>query len=148
MNTNQSLRLVKFAVLALVTACLGAGLANGQEVQGKFNLPFEIHWGQAVLSPGNYSFRLNSSGASPDYTVVVREEDQAATIITASTRSQSSSGKSGLIVERHGDLGTVRSLRLAEAGLVIYYPTAKAQPPMLAQGPKLIQRIPILMAQK
>ena len=148
MNTNRSLRLMKFAVLALLTACFGASLANAQEVKGKFNLPFEAHWGKAVLAPGGYSFRLNSSGAAPDYTVVVREDDQTATIIMASTRGHSSSGKSGLIVERHGDRGTVRSLRLAEAGLVIYYPAAKTQPPMLAQGPKLIQRIPILVAQK
>jgi hypothetical protein len=148
MNTNRSLRLVKFAGLALLTACFGASLANAQEVQGKFNLPFETHWGNAVLSPGDYSFRLNFSGDSPDYTVLTREQDQKETIIMASTRSHSSSGKSGLIVERHGDRGTVRTLRLAEVGLVIEYPAAKAQPQMLAQGPKLIQRIPILLAQK
>jgi hypothetical protein len=148
MNTNRSLRLVKFAVLALLTACFGASLANAQEVQGKFTLPFETHWGNAVLSPGDYSFRLNFSGDSPDYTVLTREQDQKETIIMASARSHSSSGKSGLIVERHGDRGTVRTLRLAEAGLVIEYPAAKVQPQMLAQGPKLIQRIPILLAQK
>lgn len=148
MKTNRSLSLVKFAVLAVVTACFGAGLANAQEIQGKFNLPFELHWGQAVLAPGDYSFRLNFSGDSPDYTVVTREQDQKETIVMASTRGHSSSGKSGLIVERHGDRGTVRTLRLAEAGLVIEYPAAKVQPQVLAQGPKMIQRIPILVAQK
>src|SRR5208282_5625289 len=100
MNTNKSLRLVKLAVLALVTACFGASLANAQEVQGKFNLPFETHWGNAVLSPGDYSFRLNFSGDSPDYTVLTREQDQKETIIMTSTRGHSSSGKSALIVER------------------------------------------------
>jgi hypothetical protein len=148
MKTNRSLRLVKFAMLVLVTACFGAGLANAQEVKGKFNLPFETHWGNAVLAPGDYTFRLNFSASGGDYTVLVREEDQTATMIMASTRDHSFSGKSGLIVERHGNRGTVRSLRLAEAGLVIYYPAAKAQPEVLAQGPVLIQRIPILMASK
>ena len=148
MNTNRSLRLMKFAVLALVTVCFGASLANAQEVQGKFNLPFETHWGNAVLAPGDYSFRLNFSGGSPDYTVLTREQDQTETIVMASTRSHRSSGKSGLIVERHGNRGTVRSLCLAEEGLVIHYPAAKAQPQLAAQGPKLIQRIPILLAQK
>ena len=147
-NTNQSLRLVKLAVLALLIACFGASLANAQEIQGKFNLPFETHWGQAVLTPGNYSFSLNSSASGGDYTVLVREEDQTATMIMASTRGHNFSGKSGLIVERHGTRGTVRSLRLAEAGLVIYYPAAKAQKPVLAQGPVLIQRVPVLMASK
>ncbi len=148
MNTNRSLKLLTFAVLALVIACFGASLANAQEVKGTFNLPFETHWGNAVLAPGDYSFRLNFSGGSPDNTVLTREEDQSQTMILASTRDHSFTGKSGLIVERHGDRGTVSSLRLAEAGLVLYYPMAKAQPPMLAKGPVLIQRIPILAAQK
>jgi hypothetical protein len=148
MKTNQSLRMVKVAVFALVTVCFGASLANAQEVQGKFTLPFEAHWGNAVLAPGSYSFRLNISNAGPDYTVVVREEDQTATIVMAASRGPSSSGKSGLIVERHGVQKTVSCLRLAEAGLVIYYPPAKAEKAVLAQGPVLTQRIPILMAQR
>ena len=37
---------------------------------------------------------------------------------------------------------------LAEAGLAIYNPAAQVQPQLAAQGPKLIQRIPILMASK
>ena len=148
MKMTQSFNLVKVMLLAVLAAGLSAGLASAQEVQGKFNLPFETHWGQAVLAPGDYSFRLNFSGGSPDYTVLTREQDQKETIIMASTRGQSSSAKSGLIVERHGNRGTVRSLRLAEAGLVLFYPMAKPQPEMLAEGPKLIQRIPILMASK
>ena len=148
MNTNRSLRLVKFAVLALVTACFGASLANAQEVRGKFNLPFEVHWGQAVLPPGNYSFTLNSSAPPPPHTVLVRGENHTANIIVPRVFDHSVSGKSALIVERHGESATVRALRLPDAGLVIYYPVAKAKRQILAQGPVLIQRLPILMASK
>lgn len=148
MKTNLSVSLVKVAVMVLVAGCFGATLASAQEVTGKFNLPFETHWGKAVLAPGDYSFRVNFMGGPPDYTVLTREDDQRQTIVMASTRTQATFSKSGLMVERHGNRGTVSSLRLAEASLVIYYPMAKAQPPMLAKGPVLIQRIPILVAQK
>jgi hypothetical protein len=148
MNTNRSLRLVKFAVLALVTACFGASLANAQEVQGTFNLPFEVHWGLADLRPGNYSFTSDSGPVSPAHTVIVRGENNTACIIVPMVFEHSISGQNALIVERHGESATVRALNLPAAGLVIYYPAAKAQRQILAQGPELIQRLPILMAQK
>ena len=148
MNTNRSLRLVKFAVLALLTACIGASLGNAQTVAGKFNLPFEVRWGQAVLPPGNYSFTLNSTSDLPAYTVVVRGEDRTASMITSPMVDNDFSGKSMLIVERHGERCMVRALRLPAVGLVIKYLEPRAERPVLAQAPVLIQRVPILMAGK
>ena len=147
MNNNRSLRLIKFAGLALLTACMGASLANAQSAAGKFNLPFEVRWGQAVLPPGNYSFTVNSSSAPPN-TVLVRGEDLKPSIILSPVYDYSFSGKNELTVERRGQGGTVRALRLADVGLVIYYPAPKAKMQILAQAPKLIQRLPILIAQK
>lgn len=148
MNTNRSLRMVKFAVLVLLTACMGASLANAQTAAGKFNLPVEVRWGQAVLPPGNYSFTLNFTANLPAYTVVVRGEGHTASMIASTIVDNNHSGKSELIVERNGVRGTVRALRLPYAGLVIYYPVPRAERPVLAQAPALIQRLPILMAQK
>jgi hypothetical protein len=148
MKTNQSLRLVKVAMFALVTACMGASLANAQTVAGKFDLPFEVRWGQAVLPAGNYSFTLSSTAGMPGYTVMVRGENRTASIIASTIIGDNAAGKSALIVERHGEKGTVRSLRLAEAGLVVYYPAAKAERPVLAQAPALVQQLPILMASR
>jgi len=148
MNTNRKLRLVKFAVLAMLTACFGTNLANAQTIQGKFDLPFEVHWGPAVLPPGNYSFTLPSGSGFPANTVIVRGEDDTARIIVSLVHDYSSSGESALIVERCGEKSTVSALRLAEAGLVIYYPAPKARGQVLAQARKQIQRLPVLMAQK
>jgi hypothetical protein len=74
--------------LPLSRACRNHPGAGAPPLLNQGFLPFqrhavihEIHWGQAVLTPGNYSFRLHSSGAHPDYTVLVREEDQTKTII-------------------------------------------------------------------
>ncbi len=148
MNTNRSSRLVKFAVLALLTACFGANLAHAQTLQGKFNLPFEVQWGQAVLPPGNYSFTVSTGTATPKYSVFVSGEDHTTNIITSAIFDDSHSGKSELTVEESGETRAVRTLRLADAGLVFSYPAPKARRQMLAQAPKLIQRLPILMANK
>ena len=64
MNSNRSLRLVKFLVLVLLTACFGASLANAQVAGGKFTLPFEARWGRSILPPGNYSFTLDTTAGS------------------------------------------------------------------------------------
>ena len=148
MNSNQSLRVVRFAVLALVTACMGASLASAQTAEGKFNLPFAVRWGQAVLPPGNYTFTVNSSGGFPANSVVVRGEDLKGNIIMSVAYDDSFSGKNELIVERQGEGGTIRTLRLADVGLVLYFRAHKAERQILAHAPALIQRLPILMASK
>jgi len=148
MNTNRSSRLVKFAVLAMLTACFGANLAHAQTLQGKFHLPFEVQWGQAVLPPGNYSFSVGTGTPSANRSVFVRGEDNTANIIVSPICDDSHAGKNELIVERHGERRAVRELRLADAGLVFSYPAPKAEKQVLAQGPALIQHLPILMANK
>ena len=148
MNSNQSLRVVRFAVLALVTACMGASLASAQTAEGKFNLPFAVRWGQAVLPPGNYTFTVNSSGGFPANSVVVRGEDLKVRIIASTSHDDSFSGKNELIVERQGEGGAVRTLRLAGVGLVLYYRAPKAERQILAQAPVLTQQLPILIASK
>ena len=149
MNTNRSLRLVTFAVLALVTACFALAGPMRRKSRVCFILPFEVHWGPAVLPPGNYSFTpLSATPGVLVHTVIVRGENNKASIIMPMEFDYIFSGKNALIVERHGESATVRALRLPDAGLVLYYPAAKAQRQVLAQGPVLIQRLPILMAQK
>jgi hypothetical protein len=58
------------------------------------------------------------------------------------------SGKNELIVERQGDRGTIRTLRLADVGLVLFFPAPRTEGQILAQAPVLTQRLPILMAKK
>ncbi|MGD0222583.1 MAG: hypothetical protein ABSF71_09600 [Terriglobia bacterium] len=148
MNTNRSSKLVKFVVLALLTTCIGASLASAQTAAGKFSLPFEVRWGQAVIAPGNYSFTVNSSGSSPANTVFVRGENGSPCMIVPLAHDYSFSGKNELIVERQGDRGTIRTLRLADVGLVLFFPAPRTEGQILAQAPVLTQRLPILMAKK
>ena len=77
MNSNRSLRLVKLLMLALLTACFGASLANAQAAHGKFNLPFEARWGQSNLPPGNYSFTLDTTALGARFCCKARRGKQS-----------------------------------------------------------------------
>ncbi len=41
-----------------VAAGLTASQANAQALKGTFNLPFEAHWGNVVLQPGEYQMSV------------------------------------------------------------------------------------------
>jgi hypothetical protein len=43
-----------------VAICAAAGAASAQPlVKGTFTLPYEVHWGKAVLPPGHYSIAID-----------------------------------------------------------------------------------------
>lgn len=146
MNSNGSLRLVKLAVLALLSSGFGASLANAQVYAGKFTLPFEARWGRAVLPAGDYTFTMDS--ASAPFTIIVRGEQDTNIIMTTAGHDTSIARRSVLQVVRHGAGGTIRSLTLAELGVVLYYRAPKGEPAMFAQAPELIQRLPVSPAGK
>ncbi|MGH9357367.1 MAG: hypothetical protein ACRD10_14670, partial [Terriglobia bacterium] len=47
--------------LVLFALLLSPVISHAQDAGGKFNLPYEVHWGNAVLSPGDYNFTVISS---------------------------------------------------------------------------------------
>ena len=55
-------RISSLVTLLGLVVLLVPGFASAQELTGKFTLPFEAHWGQAVLTGGEYTFVI-SSGA-------------------------------------------------------------------------------------
>ena len=43
-----------------IAICAAAGAASAQPlVKGTFTLPYEVHWGKAVLPPGHYSIAID-----------------------------------------------------------------------------------------
>jgi hypothetical protein len=48
--------------LGLVVAIGAASVASAQPlVKGTFDLPYEVHWGKAVLPPGRYSITIDAA---------------------------------------------------------------------------------------
>jgi hypothetical protein len=144
MKQTRSHTTIRLAFFALLATAVSAGLLRAEDPKGTFTLPFEVRWGTAVLPAGDYSFQVDNT----DYIVTIRGENQAAMVLSMPPSANNDHSPSALIIVRHGKRGTVRTLRLAEQNVVFTYPAPKGQPPLLAQAPELLQRIPILMASK
>ena len=144
MTNSRTSTLIRVVFLALLATVASVGLLSAQDAKGTFTLPFEVRWGMAILPAGDYSFKLDNTNSI----VTIRGENQTAMVLSLARSTNNHAGSSALIVARHGKRGTVRALRLAEQKVVISYPAPKGEPPMLAQAPELLQRIPVLMARK
>jgi len=143
MNTNRSFRLVGSMGLAVVCACLWAGVANAQDVlRGKFTLPFDAQWGTATLPAGDYEFTIRSV-ASP-IVVVNQGTRHMAFVLTQGANKDESNKASELYVTRSGGRAAIRMLHSAELGTDFFYNRPKAYGRELAGAPELIERIPVL----
>jgi len=148
MKATRSLKSVRMLLLAVLAVGLSASLANAQEIEGKFTLPFEASWGKTVLPAGDYSFRVNPSlGSSCIVTVSQGRHGVALIVANSATRSEMA-GSSALIAVRSAGSYRIQALRLAEAGVVLEYTPPKAPRPILAEQPVLLQRVALIAAAK
>jgi hypothetical protein len=147
MKSTRSLKSVRILLLAVLAAGLSASLARAQEYEGKFTLPFEAHWGTAVLPAGDYSFRVNP-GEEPCMALVIQGRQGLALIMANSAAKGEVAGSTALIAVRSAGSYRIRALRLAEAGVVLEYSPPKAERQLLAQQPVLLQRVPVIAAGK
>jgi hypothetical protein len=147
MKTIRHYALMKYAAFVLLAICFNAALAAAQDAgavyRGSFHLPFEARWGTAVLPPGDYTLALNSTTVPS--MVTVRGEKTAIMVQAQLMARHTGSDRSALVLVRRAKKGVVRSLYLAEMEIAFHYGLPKEERPVLAQGPQLIQRIPVTM---
>jgi len=156
MNTNRNLRMVKFAPLALLLAAIGPSWASAQDFQGKFTLPFEAQWGNTILQPGSYTLTVGRFQGGQREVMVQTDAGAKATaiIMTQSQNPSPSLSRNNLVCVRGNRGLAVRALEVAPLGETIYFTMPKGdvmyaekrdgkEPPLLAQSPELIQRIPV-----
>ncbi len=113
-----------FVALALT---LAPRAAMAQEtLAGSFTLPFEVHWGEAVLSAGGYTFTTDSSSPA---TMCVHKEGSPYTgyFITAQGLDTipPSSGATKLVIDRQNGEAFVKELQLGNEGLTLLYTAPK-----------------------
>ncbi len=110
--------------LALLAVALSPCWAHAQlAATGEFKLPYEVHWGRVVLSPGEYAFSVQSANL-PCVLVLTRQaKPEAPLMLLASgiSRRTTTSSHSGLNLVLEGEQRTVESLYLGDLGLVLYY---------------------------
>jgi hypothetical protein len=61
---NRICRYVYAVVLVLSALNFSPSLASAQDEGGRFTLPHEVHWQNAIVPAGDYSFTLQSVGSS------------------------------------------------------------------------------------
>lgn len=111
------------SVFALAVG-LSASQANAQVLKGTFNLPFQAHWGQAVLEPGEYVVRL-SAGMSMYPVFYVSGQGQTI-MVTPGTYGATESERSYLRIENVGQAHVIREFRSGVAGELFTFPVPKS----------------------
>jgi hypothetical protein len=139
----------KHSPRSVLGACLLLGLANGQQptdAVGKFTLPFEATWGRAVLPAGDYSFTISHVIGSPQLLAVKTGPRTVALIMASTTKKSNPSDENVLMAVRQGDRHSIHLLKLGCIGEIYTYQPPKGAKPSIAQGPRVLERVPITMA--
>jgi hypothetical protein len=124
MNPKKSLSTIQLLTLGLLVSFLWAGLANAAPLyRGRFTLPYEVRWGQAVLPAGDYLLRFVD--VQTRVFVVIQDANNGKDVAyLAPVTKTEAKGTSALLLADEGDQSVVHSLRLAElAEVFIYEPT-------------------------
>jgi hypothetical protein len=151
--------------LSMVLFALGVAGAKAQQGQGlvvtdaagTFTLPMDAQWGKMALPAGDYSLYYGRvAGGGPSMLEVVgNAKGSPHGFILAQTHNPTSATKSSIVCVREGDTLIVRALEMASVGKTIFFSlphgaqlTAHRQNKRtyeLADGPMLIQRVPLTL---
>jgi hypothetical protein len=148
MNSNIRKHLLKAVVVAsaLLATCLFGGSANAQSFKGKFTLPSETHWGQAVLPAGDYQLRFTQNSFGTEMLVIQNAKSRRIVAFEpVNIREDSTKGESALLITTRGHQRIVHSLRIAELGQAFVYDRALAR---AAEEARQTQDVPVVVAQK
>jgi hypothetical protein len=124
----QKILLVRAAMFFLGAAIAIPSLAQSQPAAA-FRFFKEVHWGSAVLQPGDYFVSI-SAGATPVVTVVQKGGASAATIAPRAVSSETFSGNTRVVMSDDGaGAGAyVTSLYLKNTQTVLTFAAPGAQP--------------------
>ena len=146
MKPKKSFLMIQLLTLGLLVCFLGAGVANAAPLyRGRFTLPYEVRWGQAVLPAGDYLLRFED--VSTRVFVVIKDAKNGKDVAMLATLAISDAkGRSALLIASEGNQQVVHSLRLAELGEVFVYETALSARDL--REANAMQALPVLAAKK
>jgi hypothetical protein len=119
MKKKTSLTFLKLALAAAVAICVSVTSASAQSLKAAFTLPYEVHWGMAVLPAGSYTITFDS----PSSPAIVRTSTGAGGVLLmpVTTDQAMNDQPDGLIVTTTENGHIVRYLNLREANVSIGY---------------------------
>jgi hypothetical protein len=148
MKTKKSFSMIQLLALGLLVCFLGAGVANAAPLyRGRFTLPYEVRWGQAVLPAGDYLLGFQEIGTR--VFVLIRDAKSGKDIaFLAPLGNSDAKGASALVIAGEGNQRVVHSLRLAELGEVFIYEPALARGTEDVREASKMQTLPIMAVKK
>ena len=106
----------------LLTTYMFAGPANAQSnITGKFTLPYEARWGQAVLPPGDYQLTFVNNNAGTMLLIRDAKSLRGVAFESVANSEQSGEGPSALLIGTKGKQRVVYSLTITELGEAFVY---------------------------
>jgi hypothetical protein len=146
LNTTQHSTSVKLILGALIATCVFTAAANAQpSFEGKFTLPYEVHWNHAVLPAGEYSIQVDSKGLP---TVLHSTSTGKSAYTAVPVIAIGEKGAACLTVTIRGNERRVRSVNLPQIGMsLIFDPLTKKEREMFAKAGQ-IEAVPVVTAQK
>jgi hypothetical protein len=146
MNTTQHPTIGKLILGVLIATCVFTAAANAQpSFEGKFSLPYEVHWNHAVLPAGEYAIRVDSKGGPA---LLRSTSGDKAAYTGPSTIADPEKGAACLMVTIRGNERRVRSVNLPQIGVsLIFDPLTKTEREMFAKAGQ-IDAVPVVTAQK
>jgi len=144
---KKALNVLKLWVVAAVAASALSGTASAQSlVKGSFTLPYEVHWGKAVLAPGAYTITMES--ARGPATIRTSTGAGRALVLARSVDKSLTDHPTALLISPRATQRIVRSFTYREGDMVfVYVPFTKAERKLADKVDDSVV-VPILMAQK
>ena len=145
--TKTTSSFLKLAVAAAIALCVSVTTASAQSaLEGSFTLPYEVHWGKAVLTPGVYTITFDTMRGPA---IVRTSTGQGRAILMPVPIDKSMKDQpSALIVSRVENQRVVRYLNVRESDVSFAYrPFTKSERKLVGSADKP-EAVAILMAQK
>ena len=122
MRSIRNLAPEKLLLLVVLSICQIPGVANAQStnLQGRFHLPSEAHWGQAVLPAGDYTFTVDLTKDATPLVVVRSADGKSAAFALATSTSTSEPGGSYVYITDDGTR-RVRLLNLSAVNISLSF---------------------------
>ncbi len=118
----KSLRSLSFG-LALLLSVMGSTLAvHAQDpVQGRFTLPYSVHWEKTMVPAGKYIFSVKAVGASRLLMLQPADRNSDGMFILLHAEDEMEKGNSEVVMVSHEGEWVVSSLRLANLGMALRF---------------------------
>jgi hypothetical protein len=143
---NRYSATAKVILGVLFATCVFTAAANAQpSFEGKFTLPYEVHWNHAVLPAGEYSIEVDAKGMP----AILHSTSTGTSVNTSSPiLADREKGAACLTVTIRGNERRVRSVNLPQIGMsLIFDPLSKMEREMFAKAGQ-IDAVPVVTARK